>query len=337
MTYCPTNPPPRQPLILFILKQCYDYSSQYGCISNGLKTSAGLVVDLLQELGERAALELAVDGNSIDKIVSENSPAKVVLEALWVTPAKLAQLIRLHPKVQWTVRIHSEVPFLATEGIAIDWIEKYLKLGVAVAFNSAQTVADLGLLGKLRYLPNYYFVRNPRKARPAPGRIDIGCFGAIRPLKNQLIQAVAAVTYAKAKRLPLYLHMNGTRLEQDGNNALKNISALMADAKENLVLHPWMEHQSFLELIATMDICLQVSMSESFNIVAADAVSMGIPLIGSEEISWLPKRSQADVSSAASIVAHMQRADASTVLMNQDALSRFVDSSAAVWDTWASE
>src|SRR6202043_1892147 len=109
-----------QPLTLFIVKQFY--SSPGYCHSTGLRTSAQFVVDMLLSEGHRAKLVEAVDGNSIDRLVSQNNPTRVVLEAIWVTPDKLAQLIKLHPKVRWTVRIHSEISFLANEGMAFAWI-----------------------------------------------------------------------------------------------------------------------------------------------------------------------------------------------------------------------
>ena len=41
-----------------------------------------------------------------------------------------------------------------------------------------------------------------------------------------------------------------------------------------------------------MDAALQVSFTETFNIVAADCVSQGIPTVGSNQIEWLPSSFQ---------------------------------------------
>lgn len=95
-----------------------------------------------------------------------------------------------------------------------------------------------------------------------------------------------------------------------------------------------MKHDDFLELIASMDVCLQVSLSESFNITSADAASMGVPLVGSEAISWLPERSQADVDSAASIASAMKRADTTTVWMNHHALKEYTKRTVEAWNEW---
>ena len=321
------------PLTLFLIKKFYDYDGHQQ-LSNGLRTSAMFVVDMLLAEGHRSLMLEAIDGNSIDALVAQNKPTRVVLEAIWVTPAKMAELQRLHPRVKWTVRIHSATPFLAQEGCAVAWIAAYIKQGIEVAFNSAPTVNDFSVIGKASYLPNYYPMRKPRSRKPPNGRLDIGCFGAIRPLKNQLIQAVAAVHYAKRRNQKLAFHVNDSRVEQNGGNNLKNIQALLAATGGEIVHHPWLEHGEFLELIATMDICLQVSLSESFNLVSADAVSMGVPLVGSEAISWLPERSQADVGSAESICEVMQRTDHAMVLMNQASLKSYLRNTVAEWNRW---
>lgn len=321
------------PLTLFIVKKCYEYDGS-GYFANGLLMSAQFVVDMLLAEGNRAKVVTAIDGNSIDALVSQNMPARVVIEAIWVTPGKFAELQRLHPSVKWTVRVHSETPFLAQEGCAVQWIIQYSKQGIEVAFNSTKTMGDFQIVARTAYLPNYYPLRKPRTLRPSGKQIDVGCFGAIRPLKNQLIQACAAVRYAAARSKKLVFHMNGSRIEQFGNSNLKNITALIAGAGQTLNLHPWLDREEFLELVATMDICLQVSLTESFNIVSADAVSMGVPLVGSEAISWLPRRSQADVDSSESIVTAMDLASTSTVSMNHAALEDYTVASVRTWNRW---
>lgn len=292
------------------------------------------MVEMLLSQGHRAKLVEAIDGNSIDALVAQNHPAQVVIEAIWVTPGKMDELQRLHPKVRWTIRCHSEIPFLANEGVAISWLVSYLQQGIEVAFNSEQTVQDFSVLGKSSYLPNYYPLRKPRLVRPECRQLDIGCFGAIRPLKNQLIQAFAAVEFAKSKGKKLVLHMNGSRIEQFGQNNLKNIQALFDATGQTLELHPWLDHDDFLELIAQMDMCLQVSISESFNIVSADAVSMGVPLVGSDAICWLPELSQARTNSVDSIIAAMKMAGQTTVAMNHAALENYLHRAIRVWLNW---
>jgi hypothetical protein len=325
-----------QPLNLFIIKQFHEYNGIQQSAS-GLRRSAQFAVDLLLHESHRAKLVQAIDGNCIDRLVTENAPTRVILEALWVTPAKMAELKKLHPSVKWTIRIHSEIPFLATEGIAVEWIAAYNKMGVEVAFNSDQTRKDFSVLGDFAYLPNYYPLRKPRKSQLLTDTFEVGCFGAIRPLKNQLIQAFAAIKFAKDAGIKLAFHMNSSRIEQGGENVLRQIRALFEATGQTLVVHPWLDHEDFLELIAEMHVCLQVSLSESFNIVSADAVSMGVPLVGSDTITWLPKRSKAAVDSTDSIVAAIERADATTVAMNHAALETYLDDAREAWNAWVTQ
>jgi len=323
------------PLTLFIIKRFHTYNN-IAChpTSNGLRTSAQIIVDMLLAEGKRAKLVEAIDGNCIDRLVNENKPDRVVIEAVWVTPAKIAELQKLWPKVRWTIRIHSEIPFLAHEGNAIDWIYQYVTQNIEIAFNSAQIIHDFNVLAQAAYLPNYYPLRKPRPCRPDDHVIDVGCFGAIRPLKNQLMQAFAAVRYARIHGRKLRFHMNSTRQEQGGGNVLKNIIALSKAANFELVMHEWLEHAEFLELIGSMDIVLQVSLSETFCITAADAVSMGVPMVGSETIPWLPKFSQADPANAQSIVDAMERENRVIVWMNREHLERYLHQTVEVWNKW---
>jgi glycosyltransferase involved in cell wall biosynthesis len=312
-------------MILFLLKKAYDYDGTQA-MSNGLRSSALFVVDMLLSEGHRAKLVEVVDANGIDAVVTQLRPNHVVLEALWVTPDKLAELQRLHPTVRWAIRVHSELPFLAQEGCAIEWLLAYKNADLA--FNSEQTADDLRGVIPTIWLPNYYPLSKPRCERPHGHALQVGCFGAIRPLKNQLIQAVAALQWARKLHRHLQFHMNGERIEQHGSNNLKNIKALLG---ESLVLHPWLPRPEFLELVAEMDVCMQVSLSESFNITSADAVSMGVPLVGSSAIPWLTRRAQADVDRVDSIVEALERADRITVFMNHHALEDYLTHAKKEW------
>ena len=76
-----------------------------------------------------------------------------------------------------------------------------------------------------------------------------------------------------------------------------------------------------------MDVCLQVSFSETFNIVTADAVSCGVPVVVSKEISWVASKYFADPTNAADITAKIEEAikDSRTGIhnMNQTGLNAY--------------
>lgn len=315
--------------LLFILKyrdaHYSDENYSNGGLSSGLLNSATFVTNMLKESGIECSLVQVQDNNCIDKVVSDYKPTHVIIEAFWVVPDKFEILSKLHPSVKWIIRNHSEIPFLATEGIATDWIMRYLHhTNVYIASNSDRAYRETRTMAhakdpsknysdKVLYLPNFYtFSENTVSQDHCKNNdtLDISCFGAIRPLKNQLIQAVAAIQCAKEMGKKLNFHINATRIEGGGNNTLKNIQALFANSNERykLIEHTWSPHDQFVKLCATMDLSMCVSFTETFCIVAADCVSMGVPIIVSDDIRWATSLSKADPTSSKDIVRKMKMA-----------------------------
>ena len=312
--------------ILFICKKHHLYGHHHHYHENkcsGLFNSASFVVAYLQTQGYEAKVINVVDGNDIDRVVTEFNPQIVIIEALWVTPNKMRELLNIprHQKRRWIVRIHSKLTFLASEGIAFEWLIGYRELmhtfkHLYVAPNTSELAIDLDEIFKLRtmFLPNIYMTEHrhlleTELARPHKQVVDIGCFGAVRPMKNQLVQAVAAVKFANSENLEVHFHINAGRIEQNGESVLKNLRAFFNGLKHHtLVEHPWLEYEDFIKLVKTMDMGMQVSLCETFNIVSADFVSNGIPLVGSKEISWLPKEFCADDTSTEDIAEHLAHA-----------------------------
>jgi hypothetical protein len=295
--------------VLFI---CKKRTTEYGELkSSGLLNSARMTAQALAHHGCHTRLVDVFDGNSVDREVYAFKPTHVIIEAFWLTPSKLEELIKLHPTVQWQVRNHSKIPFLAGEGIAIDWCYQYAQLPrYTLSSNSIEAMTNFNNVGiPCVYAPNIYEARiqTPPKRVHGPD-LHIGCFGAIRLLKNHLLQAVAAIMVANQTGKNLRFHINIARQEMQGREPLKNLRALFAHQSNHiLVEHDWLDHDQFLKLIATMDIGTQVSYTETFNIVSADFVSMGIPIIVSDDINWMPDAAIADCNSAESISNHVMR------------------------------
>ena len=283
--------------------------------SSGLYNSALFVCDMLNEYGVEAKLVQVNDNNDIDREVHNYKPTDVIIEALWVVPEKFDILHKLHPTVRWYIRLHSEIPFLSSETIAMDWIYKYETLvhnNVTIGVNSKKMLQDLHKIGVYNsiYMPNYYPADKIADIIPLKkDHIDIGCFGAVRPMKNQLIQAVAAIEFGNSVNKEIHFHINSGRVER-GESALNNIRSLFANQKlHKLVEHGWLGHDLFLLVVAQMDLGLQVSFNETFNIVAADFVSQNIPLVGSHEIPWLNNFYKAEETNTTDIVAKLKFAN----------------------------
>lgn len=298
--------------VLFILKKRMSYGSYnfYG-VSYGLINSAKFVAKELNKLPRVEAKVIEVDdNNSIDREVSLFKPDIVIIEALWVVPEKMNVLIKLHKKVEWIIRLHSKPAFIANEGIAFDWIGKYIKIGketgrLQVSSNNKEFADYLTDLYKeeVSYTPNVYpdvWRFNPRQA--VGEFVDIGCFGSLRPMKNHVTQAIAAIAFARSIGKRLRFHINSDRIEQKGDTVLKNLRELFKDIPHaELVEHPWMDHKDFIDVVRKMDLGSQVSLSETYNIVAADFVSLGIPVLVCKEIEFAPTLYVADPTSIASI------------------------------------
>ena len=293
--------------VLFILKSREDPYSKGDSkkqLSSGLFNSANFCNDYLNTVDDiESKLVHVIDNNCIDKEVTLYRPDIVIIEAYWVVPEKFDILQKLHPNVKWVIRNHSEVSFLANEGIAFDWSIRYISYkNVYLSCNSKQTcedficilknvytfLSDEDIRNRIIYLPNVYFSKNHELNNKDITRLDISCFGAIRPLKNHVVQLVAALRLANYLKLPLYFHINDGRIELKGDAILKNIQAIFNHSTKNkLVEHNWMDHSEFKEEIKKIDLGLQVSFTETFNIVAADHVSSGVPVVVSNNVPWL--------------------------------------------------
>ena len=303
---------------LFIVKRRYGYESNCESYSHemrsGLYNSAKFVSSMLDRAGIHSTVVDVIDNNCIEREVVKYKATHVFIEALWVVPEKMRVLSFLYPNVKWIVRIHSNTPFIANEGIAIDWIKGYAELGLSNVFiapNSKSCLYDLSLIvpkDRLIYLPNYYqFSKKKHQTKHDDSIVKVGCFGSIRPLKNQLIQAIAAIGFADAINKKLEFHINSQRVEQRGNNALKNIRSLFKNSRHTLVEHEWLEHDAFLSVIGSMDINMQVSFTETFNIVSADSVSQFVPVVVCSDISWVNKQFSASPIDTADIIAKMKK------------------------------
>jgi hypothetical protein len=308
----------RKPRVLFILKTRLTYGISYGLIN-----SCHFVHNALEEAGIESKVVTVVDNNSIDKVIHDYKPTHAIIEALWVEPEKFHVLLPLHKDVLFNIRLHSKTPFLISEGIAFEWLFAYNKLkseydNFTISSNNDDLIEELhNSLGiQLKYTPNFYhpdFSESYGLTRPnLPNQylkeVNIGCFGALRILKNQGIQALAAIAFCNSIGKKLKFHINNSRLEHGGESIIKNLRAIFDNCSHELVEHEWINHKDFVCLVKSMDIGLQVSYTESYNIIAGDFVFNYIPIVGSEEIRFLDPDCVADPTLITDIVKKLSRA-----------------------------
>jgi len=338
--------------ILFILKRREDYDAKKHSaigLSTGLYNSASFMDDMLIDGNYRSALVVVQDNNCIDREVTRCKPTHVIIEALWVVPPKFDVLQKLHPNVKWIVRLHSELPFLAGEGIAMDWIADYLSYkNVYIGINAPRMMREVEVYAsaiygekikeKLIYMPNFYPQQyKKKKLDTSKEHIDISCFGAIRPLKNHMNQAIAAIEFADSIGKKLRFHVNAGRIEMQGGPVLSNLKATFQQlygSGHEMINHQWTPRAEFLELCAKMDIGLQCSFSETFNIVGADLISQGVPLVGSSEIPWSTSLFNAQPTHTEDIYKALHRTyryPSINVFLNQRNLKKYTDNTRKIW------
>lgn len=253
------------------------------CINQIVKTVPGIVK------GEVEGID------HIMNLIQHHKPTKAIFEGLFLTADMVARVQAYFPNLRLYVHIHSNIPFLTLESTAFAMFKMYQEKGVGIIWNSEDgyDAVEGGL-----YLPNIYTEQQFSRTKVDDGYLDVACHGSIRPMKNQAIQALAAIKCANLLGKILKFHVNWDRGEGEADAVrmtLKNIFAM--HPHHELVKDPWMEHKDFIQHLRTMDIGMQVSLSETFNIVAADYVSAGIPIIVSEEIKWAHEWSKVSTSS----------------------------------------
>ena len=342
--------------VLFILKRKENFNAAVDThigVTTGLYNSASFVNKMLQDIGVESNLEIAIDNNCIDRLVTKHKPTHVIIEALWVVPSKFTVLNPLHKDVTWIIRLHSEMPFMAGEGMAMDWLGEYVKFpNIIIGVNAPRMLSEVKFYlqhmmdwtdqetdKRVVYMPNYYptdFAEKQYQVN-AKDTVDIGCFGAVRPLKNHVLQAFAALQFAESLGKKLNFHINSGRLEMKGEPVLHNLKGLFThlyDKGHRLVMHEWTHRDNFLKIVAEMDIGMQVSFSETFNIVGADFVSQGVPFVGCSEIPWASEQFNADPSSSKDIYNKLRSTHDKhnkNIQQNQKLLVKYVKETQRIW------
>lgn len=317
--------PQRERKVLFIIKQRYAYGEKTKAY--GLYNSCDFVARKLIELGVDAKVVQVVDNNSIDREVTLYHPTDVFIEALWVVPDKFRILARLHPNVKWHIRLHSKTPFIATEGNAFNWLNQYMDLrkegiDIELSANSYEFYDNLkSIYGSrnISYSPNLYYPSSNATPsdlvpdiRQNPNELHIGLFGALRPLKNHLQQAVWAIEFGDIINKPVAVHINVSEHEINSPTGVSNILSNLRNLfngqfpHARLVEHPWYTHVDFLNVVKQMDLGMQVSYTETFNITAADFVYMNVPIVVSKEIDFVNPLCRINSNSSDSAISAMK-------------------------------
>lgn len=230
----------------------------------------------------------------------------VVISAPWLSVPDLKSLVENFKNIKFVVLSHSNVGFLQADADGVRLLREYQELeqwhkNLRVGGNSFKFVRWMRTAyGRpVVYLPNLYptpkFVWEKRW--DGFSTIKIGAFGAVRPYKNFMTAAAASIIIQKLLSTPVEFHMSAGG-EGDAMMTMPAIEAMLADTGVTLVKHEWSYWNKFITLVQEMDLLMQPSYTESFNLITADGIASGIPSVVSSAIVWAPDEWKADSDSA---------------------------------------
>lgn len=281
-----------------------DFSHWVRASCIGLQVAGYTTAKYLQSVGIDASAHAIRDNidivNTLKKAKQEGRPyTHVAISAPFLSLFDLKSLVTHFNQTKFVVISHSNVGFLQADPSGVALLRAYAKLqhqvkNFYVAGNCPAFVDwfEISYEEPVLLLPNLYPVerRDGKNWNPsATSGLKVGVLGAIRPEKNFMTAAGAVVEMYSRLQIPTELHMS-TGGENFRSMTLTAIEQMVADLPEfTLIRHHWDYWDRFIKLIASMDLIIQVSYTESFNMIVADGISQGVPAVISPPIYWGPK------------------------------------------------
>jgi glycosyltransferase involved in cell wall biosynthesis len=285
-----------------------NFAAQSGISHIGLGVAAVNNAKVLTKHGVRTSIwPLSTPAQLAEKIRNATNPVTdVVVSAPWIPTTELLKLIQDFPDVEFVVNCHSNVGFLQADPNGVKLLRENIdleqgNLNFRVAGNSIKFNRWLreAYQAPSLYLPNMYYVDYSHRIRPPyydGGVLRIGAFGAIRPQKNIMSAAGAAISLANEIKADVELWISSGRAEGGVNTMLNAVREMMIGVPGiKLMELPWRSWPAFRDTLRRMHILFQVSYTESFNMVTADGIAEGVTSVVSEAINWAPNRWKANI------------------------------------------
>lgn len=278
-------------------------ASHIGLGVNGLHTSR-----VLRDNGIVCDITAVWKYEHVYAALSKTNYTHCVIDAAFLGIYEMQRLLYDFPSTHFTVRCHSQIGFLQVEAGAVKLFREIMALqesmlNLSLSANNIRFCKFVEEEYNTRCicLPNLYHMNRVSRKRFRPfsdGDIRISSFGAIRLMKNHATAAAAAMMIATRVGADLEFHLSTERVENGRGvlEAIRNMFAGLPTAK--LVEVPWKPWPEFCKHVGAMDLTLQVSTSETFNIVTADSIAAGVPSVVSSAIDWAPKGWMANVDDA---------------------------------------
>ncbi len=272
----------------------------------GLGVAAVNTAKVLRRAGIQTDVWPVISATDLRKLLEDAPRQHVIISAPWIPTAEMQGLSNDFPETQFAVTCHSNVGFLQADRNGVKLVREIMELelgttNVHLAGNSKRFCGwvEAAFGAPCTYLPNLYYldehsVHGGRQF--TGGTLRIGVFGATRPLKNLMSAAGAALEIAKSLHVPLELWLSGGRTEGGGEGVLAAVKEMLTGLPSvSLILNGWQSWPKFRKTVAHMDLLLQPSYTESFNMVTADGVAEGVASVVSSAIDWAPQDWKADV------------------------------------------
>jgi hypothetical protein len=272
----------------------------------------------------------------------------VVIQAPWVQTKDLQALLMKWPDVHFCVLCHSNIGFLQVDPNAIRLMREQSEFSLShhnfsVGGNCERfTSAWSQMYGvPMALLPNLYDVTTIKPVGQRvpwqPGNtLRVGVFGAVRPLKNMISSVAAAVEVAHQTRADVEIWMSDGRNE--GGATIPAAIEQLTTGIPNVRLKKagWQTWPAFRQTVAKMNLLLNVSYTESFQIVCADGVAEGVASVTGESLDWTPSSWCANADDVNDIASTARRllSDAHAVDEGQKALRTYTAQGLQDWQTY---
>lgn len=272
----------------------------------------------------------------------------LIMSAPWIPTLQWQRILITFHRVQFACTSHSNVGFLQADPLAARFMTTDgpgLQAGFpnfTLGANSQALCSFIkaGYATGCTYFPNLYFLDgSTRTNRPlwSCGTLRVGCFGAARVQKNHTSAAAAAIEIASRLRANLEFWVSGGRNDGMGGSSAMVVRQMIESCHfAKLVENRWQTWPQFRRTVAHMNLLMQPSYTESFNVVTADGVSEGVPSVVSSAIDWVPPHWMADADDVGDIARV-----GSNLLRSHDAaeeglhsLQTYVKAGLGHWKTW---
>ncbi len=266
----------------------------------GLGVCALNICKVLAEAGLNPEVWPVFDGFVLrDKLRADTTVRDVILFAPWMDTPFLHGLVREQREVTFAMVCHSNIAFLQADRWAMKIIREEIALeqlvpNFHVAGNSIKFCNFIreAYGAECAYLPNLYSLEGVKQTRSGyrNGVLRLGIFGATRQLKNIMTAAGAALLISERLGVETEIFVSTGR-EEGGYGVMDSVrQMLMGKRRATLIESTWQPWQEFRETCRYMHLMLQPSFTETFNIVTADGIAVGVPSVVSESIDWVPPR-----------------------------------------------